>query len=153
MSLSRRPSIEDISENEQLTGQTSRFSSRTRTSPVESQNPSIVSNGAAAQEDRGRKHARFSFHAVANVIDTMVERVRSRSPRAESQRRSKSITGDRERGRTLDRGKGKLPELLLHEHDKHRHQSALGKVGELLGLEDERKEVGEGWKEFKKGGF
>jgi hypothetical protein len=83
----------------------------------------------------------------------MVERVRSRSPRAESQRRSKSINGDGERGRTLDRGKGKLPELALHENDKHKHHSALGKVGELFGLEEEHKEVGEGWKEFKKGGF
>lgn len=83
----------------------------------------------------------------------MVERVRSRSPRAESQRRSKSINGDGERGRTLDRGKGKLPEQPSHESDKHKHQSALGKVGELLGLEEEHKEVGEGWKEFKKGEF
>lgn len=157
LSLSRRPSIEDISETEQLSGQLSRFTSRTRTSPIESQSPtqipSIVSSPAAAHEDRGRKHARFSFHTVANVIDTMVERVRSRSPRAESQRRSKSINGDGERGRTLDRGKGKLPELALHENDKHKHHSALGKVGELFGLEEEHKEVGEGWKEFKKGTY
>ncbi|KAG1824348.1 uncharacterized protein BJ212DRAFT_1319518 [Suillus subaureus] len=157
ISLSRRPSIEDISENEQLSGHTSRFSSRTRTSPVESQSPmqspSVVSNAAATHEDRGRKHSRFSFYAVANVIDTMVERVRSRSPRAESQRRSKSINRDGERGRTLDRGMGKLPEQPSHESDKYKHHSALGKVGELLGLEEEHKEVGEGWKEFKKGTY
>ncbi|KAG1854182.1 hypothetical protein DFJ58DRAFT_384275 [Suillus subalutaceus] len=157
ISLSRRPSIEDISENEQLSGQISRFSSRTRTSPVESQSPtqspSAVSNAAAVHEDRGRKHSRFSLYTVANVIDTMVERVRSRSPRAESQRRSKSINHDGERGRTLDRGMGKLPEQPSHENDKHKHHSTLGKVGELLGLEDEHKEVGEGWKEFKKGTY
>jgi hypothetical protein len=47
---------------------------------------------------------------------------------------------------------GKLPEQPLHEHDKHKHYSTLGKVGEFLGLEEEHKEVGEGWKEFKKGG-
>ncbi|KAG2159160.1 uncharacterized protein EDB93DRAFT_1075989 [Suillus bovinus] len=156
ITLSRRPSIEDISENEQLSAQSSRFSSRTRTSPAETQNPvqspSVVSN-TAAHEDRGRKHARFSFHTVANVIDTMVERVRSRSPRAESHRRSKSINREDERGRTLDRGKGKLPELSSHENDKHKHHSTLGKVGELLGLEEEHKEVGEGWKEFKKGTY
>lgn len=156
LSLSRRPSIEDISETEQLSGQAPRFSSRTRTSPVELQSPaqtSIVLNAAAAHEDRGRKHARFSLYTVANAIDTMVERVRSRSPRAESQRRSKSINREVERGRTLDKGKGKLPELPSHEYDKHRHQSTLGKVGELLGLEEEHKEVGEGWKEFKKGTY
>lgn len=157
ISLSRRPSIEDISENEQLSGQTSRFSSRTRTSPVESQSPmqspSVVSNAAATHEDRGRKHSRFSFYTVANVIDTMVERVRSRSPRAESQRRSKSINHDGERGRTLDRGMGKLPEQPSQENDKHKHYSTLGKVGELLGLEEEHKAVGEGWKEFKKGTY
>lgn len=157
MSLSRRPSIEDISENEQLSGHTSRFTSRTHTSPVESQgltqSPSVVSNISAAHEDRGRKHSRFSLHAVASVIDTMVERVRSRSPRAESHRRSKSINHDGERGRTLDRGMGKLPEQPLHEHDKHKHYSTLGKVGEFLGLEEEHKEVGEGWKEFKKGTY
>ncbi|KAG1903293.1 uncharacterized protein F5891DRAFT_1018584 [Suillus fuscotomentosus] len=155
--LSRRPSIEDISETQQLSPQSSRFSSRTRTSPVESQSPTqtstVASNNAAAHEDRGRKYSRFSFHTVANVIDTMVERVRSRSPRAESQRRSKSINGDGERGRTLDRGKGKLPEQPSHENDKHKHYSALGKVGEFLGLEEEHKEVGEGWKEFKKGTY
>ncbi|KAG2347465.1 hypothetical protein BDR05DRAFT_927310 [Suillus weaverae] len=160
ISLSRRPSIEDISEYEQLSGQTSRISSRTRTSPVESQSPtqgppqspSTASNATAAHEDRGRKHARFSFYAVASAIDTMVERVRSRSPRAESQRRSKSVNRDGERGRTLDRGKGKLPELPSHENDKHKHHSTLGKVGELLGLEED-KGVGEGWKEFKKGTY
>ncbi|KAG1739118.1 uncharacterized protein EDB91DRAFT_1054178 [Suillus paluster] len=155
ISLSRRPSIEDISENEQLPGQTSRFSSRTRTSPAESQSSTVVSNVAATPEDiyRGRKHARFSLSAVANAIDTMVERVRSRSPRAESQRRSKSGNRDGERGRTLDRGKGKLPELSSHENEKHKHYTALGKVGELLGLEEEHKDVGEGWKEFKKGTY
>jgi hypothetical protein len=101
----------------------------------------------------GESHyAWFSFHTVANVIDTMVECVRSRSPRAETQKRSKSINGDGERGRTLDRGKGKLPVLPLHEIDKHKHHSALKKVGELFGLEEEHK-VGEGWKEFKKGGY
>jgi hypothetical protein len=102
---------------------------------------------------RGRKNARFSFSAVANVIDTMVERVRSRSPRAESQRRSKSGHRDAERGRTLDRGKGTLLEVPLDENDKHKHHSTLAKVGELLGLEDEHKETGDGWKEFKKGVF
>ncbi|KAG2153267.1 hypothetical protein DEU56DRAFT_774037 [Suillus clintonianus] len=152
ISLSRRPSIEDISENDELSGQTSRFISHTHTSPVELQSPSNV---AAPHDDihRGRKHARFSLSAVANVFDTMVERVRSRSPRAESQMRSKSGNRDDERGRTLDRGKGKLLELPSHENEKHKHHFALGKVGELLGLEEEHKEVGEGWKEFKKGTY
>ena len=80
----------------------------------------------------------------------MVERVRSRSPRAESRIRSQSGHRDGERGRTLDRGKGKMPELIPDESERHKHYSTLAKVGELLGLEDEHKE---GWKEFKKGGF
>ncbi|KAG1746469.1 hypothetical protein EDB19DRAFT_1689776 [Suillus lakei] len=145
ISLSRRPSIEDIAESEQLSGQTSRFSSRTRTSPVELQSPGIVPNVAATHEDnRGRKHARFSLSAVASVIDTMVERVRSRSPRAESQRRSKSGNRDGERGRTLDRGKGKLPELASHEIERTQASFRSGK---------KHKEIGEGWKEFKKGTY
>lgn len=155
-SLSRRPSIEDISENEQFSGQASTINSPTRSPPAR-RSGSVVSNGTAMQthEDtlRGRKNARFSFSAVANVIDTMVERVRSRSPRAESQRRSKSGHRDAERGRTLDRGKGTLLEVPLDENDKHKHHSTLAKVGELLGLEDEHKETGDGWKEFKKGVF
>ncbi|KAG0702860.1 hypothetical protein DFH29DRAFT_919320 [Suillus ampliporus] len=130
ISLSRRPSIEDISENEQLSGETSQLSSRTR-SPTESQSPTV--------------HARFSLSAVVNAIDTMVERVRSRSPRAESQRRSKSGNRDTERGRTLDRGKGKLLEPSIIP--------LLEKWEKLLGLEEEHKEVGEGWKEFKKGTY
>ncbi|KAG0708713.1 hypothetical protein DFH29DRAFT_891705 [Suillus ampliporus] len=152
ISLSRRPSIEDISENEQLSGETSQLSSRTR-SPTESQSPTVVPNVAADDIHRGRKHARFSLSAVVNAIDTMVERVRSRSPRAESQRRSKSGNRDTERGRTLDRGKGKLLEPSSHEHERQSIIPLFGKMGELLGLEEEHKEVGEGWKEFKKGTY
>jgi len=155
-SLSRQPSIEDITEDEQFLGQTSRFSPRAR-SPAErrsdSGTPSVNARAAQTHEDTHRGRKRFSLSAVANAIDTMVERVRSRSPRAESQRRSNSRYRDGERGRTLDRGKIKLPELLPDETERHKHHSALAIVGELFGLEEEHKEVGDGWKEFKKGGF
>ncbi|OJA18855.1 hypothetical protein AZE42_05236 [Rhizopogon vesiculosus] len=159
-SLSRRPSIEGISEDARFSpGQTSRFNSPTRSPPAGHRSGSVVSNATATHmhddTHRGRKHARFSFSAVANAIDTMVEHVRSRSPRAESQRRSMSRhhDGDSERGRTLDRGKGKLPDLLLDENERHKHHSTLAKVGELLGLEEEHRAVGDGWKEFKKGTY
>lgn len=152
-SLSRQPSIEDITENELFSGQTP---SR-RSSAIVHRSPSLVSNATVAQthEDthRGRKNTRFSLSAVASAIDTMVERVRSRSPRAESQRRSKSGHRDAERGRTLDRRNGELLELPTDENERYKHHSTLAKVGELLGLEEERKEVGDGWKEFKKGRF
>ncbi len=48
----------------------------------------------------------------------------------------------RERGREKSRSK---------RHFLFPHINALGKMGEALGLEDEHKEVGDGWHEFRKG--
>jgi hypothetical protein len=47
----------------------------------------------------------------------------------------------RERGR--EKSTGKRHPLFPHH--------ALGRMGEALGLEEDHKEVGDGWQEFKKG--
>ena len=52
------------------------------------------------------------------------------------------------------------PQSMCRERGREKHGSkrhsffshhALGKVGEAFGLEEEHKEVGDGWQEFRKG--
>ncbi|TFK50963.1 hypothetical protein OE88DRAFT_1645213 [Heliocybe sulcata] len=106
-------------------------------------------------DERGRaKSKRFTFAAVTNVMD----RFRSSSPRmrvAPSRDRGTEQSADREgetrRGRTMEKGKGK--ETTADETVGRKEKSALGRVGELLGLEEDSDEYGDGWKEFKKGTY
>ena len=47
-----------------------------------------------------------------------------------------------------------LPQLLEVESPARKEPSALGRVGEALGLEvEDGREYGDGWKEFRKGEF
>ncbi|KDQ50864.1 hypothetical protein JAAARDRAFT_41651 [Jaapia argillacea MUCL 33604] len=121
-------------------------------------------------DNRGRKSTkRFSFAAaVSHVIDAV--RVRSSSPRmrvAQSQDRSSYVSSEpsiperdgsgsgsrdrdgegrgRSRVRSTEKGKGK-------EGEK-KERSAFGRVGEVLGWEEEGAEWGDGWKEFRKGTY
>ncbi|KAA1470394.1 hypothetical protein DENSPDRAFT_923149 [Dentipellis sp. KUC8613] len=112
---------------------------------------------------RGRKNWRTSLASVSNVIlDAMKERVRSSSP--------KTARAEREvaRGRSTDayardvshsRGRTPEPKGKEREHPPGsayphvRERTALERVGEVLGLEEEHKEFGDGWREFKKGTY
>ncbi len=95
---------------------------------------------------RGRKNKRFSFASA--LLEAMVERVRSRSPYVEQDPARSGYTTP-PRGRTLDRS---LPQLLEVESTVRKEPSALGRVGEALGLEvEDGREYGDGWKEFRKG--
>lgn len=112
-------------------------------------------------DERGRKHKRFTFAAVTNVMDSVRDRFRSSSPRmrvANSREHTLERSVDREaefrRGRTLEKGKGKEPAVDgVGLTSPRKEKSALGRVGELLGLEEEDEEYGDGWKEFKKGTY
>ncbi|KAH7910031.1 hypothetical protein BJ138DRAFT_1065976 [Hygrophoropsis aurantiaca] len=138
--LSRRPSIEDVPEDEPIP-QITRLASRTRSD--------ITSHSKDHDDHRGRKHARFTFAAVASALDVMKNRVRSQSPRTASERRHASEYArdghhEADRGRKLDKGKGKASE---------EQAKGLG-LGRLLHHDgDEHKDSGEGWKEFKKGTY
>ncbi|KAH7921014.1 hypothetical protein BV22DRAFT_1097220 [Leucogyrophana mollusca] len=143
--LSRRPSIEDVPEDEPMSNQTTRLASRNHsdnTSPWKEKEH---------DEHRGRKHARFTFAAVANALDAMKDRVRSQSPRTASERRPELVKDthhEGERGRKLDKGKGKASEAQVQVHHKG---LGLGKV--LRHDSEDHKDSGEGWKEFKKGTY
>jgi hypothetical protein len=59
-----------------------------------------------------------------------------------------------------DETRSESPQPTCRERGREKHSSkrhsffshhALGKVGEALGLEEEHKEVGDGWQEFRKG--
>ncbi|EGN91882.1 hypothetical protein SERLA73DRAFT_80061 [Serpula lacrymans var. lacrymans S7.3] len=163
-SLSRRPSIDNVDEDESTLNMsmTSPPASYLQSPVTLSPTPSKVNANSpeSPDEGRGRKHTRFSLAAVSSVfMGAVKDRVRSSSPRSfvatEQRRHGRSLDmhRDKERGRTLDKGKARV-----HDANRmpvqHKERSTLGKVGEMLGLEsDERKDSGEGWKEFKKGTY
>ena len=102
---------------------------------------------------RGRKNKRFPFASA--LFEAMKDRVRSRSPLVDREHphphphHSYSGYTTPPRGRTLDRT---LPQLPETESPAHKEPSALGRVGEALGLEvEDGREYGDGWKEFRKG--
>ncbi|OCH90613.1 hypothetical protein OBBRIDRAFT_819245 [Obba rivulosa] len=110
-----------------------------------------ASTSASAEDLRGRKHKRFSLASVSNaLLDAVKDRVRSRSPMLE---RRGDVTPPR--GRDRDRSVASARGRTLEANDKalhHKELSALGRVGEALGLDvEESKEFGDGWKEFRKG--
>ncbi|KAH9944579.1 hypothetical protein B0H21DRAFT_823309 [Amylocystis lapponica] len=95
-------------------------------------------DGANEDTLRGRHGKRFGFASV--LLDAVRDRVRSRSPMVEHERDVTPPRG-RPRERTPERDEG-----------AHHRETALGRVGEVLGLDgDEGKEYGDGWKEFRKG--
>lgn len=123
---------------------------------------------ASPARGRDRRHTRFSLAAVSNVLlDAVKERVRSSSrssrprgtgstpvvsrepsPEGGPSRRNISVSVDRETERGRSRGRDNQPE-------KEKERSTLGKISGALGLDNDddenKKEHGHGWKEFKKG--
>ena len=108
--------------------------------------------GAESPRDRGRHSARFSL--ANTILDAVKERVRSNSPIVE---RGRSSQKSRDVG-TVSGGKGKeretpleglFPHLHLPSAIKHSH-SPLAAADEE---DEDRKEFGNGWREFKKGKF
>jgi hypothetical protein len=133
-SLSRRPSIDDVPEDEPTRPQ--------RPSTSSSPPPSRV----GSEDRRGRKNTRFSFTAVSNVLlDAVKDQVRSISPRTRS--RDRTLSREPSRDRASSRGRTLEPRQDKGHQNK---KSSLGKFGEMLKMDD-NKARGDGWKEFKKG--
>lgn len=109
----------------------SRSSSRHERSVVASPGPDSL----GAKVHRSRSHASLNFGSIFGRGS------RPASPVHDEGRPESPQSNGRERGR--EKGSGKRPSLFPH--------NALGRMGEALGLEEEHKEVGDGWQEFKKG--
>jgi hypothetical protein len=138
-SLSRQLSTDDVPEDE----------------PVHPQLPSTSSPPSPATSEaydrRGRRNSRFSFATVSNVIfDAVKERVRSSSPHIRAGRDltlSKERRSDPSRDSRTATSRGRP----LAPKEQHNKISAFSKFGEILKLDADEKESGNGWKEFKKG--
>lgn len=140
-SLSRQPSVDDVPEYE----------------PPQLQLPSTPppsSPTTSTDDRRGRRHSRFSISAVSNVIlDAVKERVRSSSPQARIKRdatasRERGIDRSRDSRATSSRGRTLEPRK---DNEHNQKGSTFSKFGDLLKLDTDDKESGDGWKEFKKG--
>ena len=107
----------------------SRSSSRHEQGVVAS--PGSDSHGAKVH----RSHTSLNFGSIFGRGS------RSSSPVHDEGRPESPQSNGRERGR--EKSIGKRHPLFPHH--------ALGRVGEALGLEEDHKEVGDGWQEFKKG--
>lgn len=151
-SLSRRPSIDDVPEDEPSPPTTTPppFTSPNRTPPLITP-PTTSSPGSPAEDGRGRKHARFSFAGASSLLDGFKDRVRSSSPKT---REARNATVSRERGRAraggnINRGATLDAEKAEKEKEKENHRkSAFTKL-----LKGDDKEGADGWKEFKKGAY
>jgi len=108
----------------------SRSSSRHERGVVASPGPDSV--GAKSH----RPHTSLNFGSIFGRGS------RPSSPVHDEGRPESPPSNGRERGR--EKGTGKRHSLFPH--------NALCRMGEALGLEEEHKEVGDGWQEFKKGG-
>ncbi|KAJ8457284.1 hypothetical protein ONZ45_g18372 [Pleurotus djamor] len=145
-SLSRRPSIEDIPENEPGPSRHSTLFHRHTngaTSPrsVESNSSQDVSSQRDddhKNEHRGRKHHRFS---LASIIDA----VRPSSPRSRERHHEREPS----RGRSVDVSTNGTAKATSRE------RPTLGKLGDIIKLDsaEDKKEGRDGWKEFKKGTY
>ena len=154
-SLSQRPSIDDVPEYESLPTPAS------STPPLyDIPGPSSPSNEqVTAREisrDRGRRHSRFNFTNVSNVLlDVVKDRMRSNSPRPMESVQVRDATASRERrGASRDvevrgRRRERTPETR-HEQVDHLKVSTIGR---LFGMESAEKGSGDVWKEFKKGTY
>jgi hypothetical protein len=142
-SLSRRRSIDDVPEDEPPRPQRP----STSTSPPPS--PRVGND-----DRRGRKHTRFSFTAVSNVLlDAVKDQVRSISPRTRTRsERDGTLSSERGQDRSTDRASSR-GRTLEPRQDKgpQNKKSSFGRFGEMLKLDGENKATGDGWKEFKKG--
>lgn len=159
-SLSRRPSFEDVPEDDHSHSQSrlSHHSPYSHTPPLSTDSGASSSTGAT--ESRGRRHSRFSLASVSNVI---LDAVRPHSPKAAVSRGRREDTTSRDRtantsvprsrdreastarGRTLEK---RLSNQHLASHTEE-PKSAFSKFGEILKLDVD--DAGDGSKEFKKG--
>jgi len=97
-------------------------------------------------KERGRKGSRFSF---AHVIDAVKERVHSNSPLSAHPHGVDMYSTSQ--GRMGDRGKEREGHhsWLHHAHGNTKEKPAFSR--DVLGREEEHKEFGDGWQEFRKG--
>lgn len=109
----------------------SRSSSRHERSVVASPGP----------ESLGAKVHRSNTHTSLNFGSIFGRGSRPSSPVHDEGRSESPQSNGRERGRE---------KTIVKRHPLFPHH-ALGRVGEALRLEEEHKEVGDGWQEFKKG--
>ena len=97
-------------------------------------------------KERGRKGSRFS---IAHVIDVVKERVHSNSPLSAHPHGVDMCSTSQ--GRMGDRGKEREGHhsWLHHAHGNTKEKPAFS--WDVLGREEEHKEFGDGWQEFRKG--
>ncbi|VDC02678.1 unnamed protein product [Peniophora sp. CBMAI 1063] len=106
-------------------------------------------DGTESPRDRGRHSARFSL--ANTILDAVKERVRSNSPIIERGR-------SHQKGRDVSSpgGKGKEKETPLEALFPHLHLPSAIKHSPLVTADEDdedRKEFGNGWREFKKGTY
>ncbi|KAF5380353.1 hypothetical protein D9615_004690 [Tricholomella constricta] len=167
LSLSRRPSIEDVPENElglstprnysQTSSQPgSRPGSRPTSRPT-SRPPSPlgspIKNGSGERRGRTGSRSRFSLSSVSSVL---MDAVRSSSPKharfSESHERFGEVEKTR-RGRTKEKCKSIQSPSTSVVRARSKERSTLSKIGDILKLEYDETPVESGWKEFKKGTY
>lgn len=103
------------------------------------------SSGRSSEQDhRGRSHSRFSLGRIVHVLDTVKDRVRSRSPRDGSRSQSNE---QEERGRSLAKGKGKA---RVGTHGMVRVLPQIG-VAEPSVADGVNDQSGDGWVVFPEG--
>lgn len=152
-SLSRRPSIEDVPENEPGPS-TPQRSSRTSSSGAHSRATSRPPSPPPSSpgEVRGRRTARFSLSSVSSVL---MDAVRSKSPKKHGffDRTEEEEKANSRRGRPKEKGKSvETPNASL-VRTRQSVDRLASKFGDALKLEHEETGVGDGWKEFKKGKY
>jgi hypothetical protein len=145
-SLSCRPSIEDVPENES-------GPSLTTSSPT-------AESGGSSSERRGRGHSRFNL-SLSSVSSALMDAMGSSSPKTTRNLRNRTVSRERRdegnadspRGRMLERAEAHASPHSPFKPPHSKERSVLSRFGEILKLDGDAKpkEVGDGWKEFKKG--
>ncbi|KAF8070739.1 hypothetical protein FPV67DRAFT_1041012 [Lyophyllum atratum] len=165
--LSRRPSIEDVPENE-LSPSTPRHFSRPSSRPgsrptsrpasrTPSRPPSPVGSPSSPTpgERRGRTGSRSRF-SLSSVSSVLIDAVRSSSPKTALFPESNERVGDDEktrRGRTKEKGKYIQSPSTSAVRPHSKEKSAFSRIGDMLKLDHDETPAENGWKEFKKGTY
>ncbi|KAG5647089.1 hypothetical protein DXG03_001459 [Asterophora parasitica] len=177
LSLSRRPSIEDVPEDDlglttprnysQPSSQpgslpvsqpgslpASRPGSRPGSRPASrppSRPPSPPGSPVTgSRERRGRPGSRSRF-SLSSVSSVLLDAVRSGSPKTTRFSESPGEDEKTRRGRTKEKGKYSPSTSIVRARSKER--STLGKLGGILKLDQDEAPAQCGWKEFKKGTY
>lgn len=154
LSLSRRPSIEDVPENEPGPSTPRNFSRGSASQPTSrpgSRPTSRPPSPPSTMTARAGSRSRFSLSSVSSVL---MDAVRSSSPKAAHFADSREQPDDNERtrrGRTQQKGKAAQSPRTSMVRAKSKERSTLSKIGDILKLDHEDAQAGDGWKEFKKG--